>query len=275
MDKLINGKELSRQFLKKTRKKVRLLDKKPGLAIVLAGNDPSSHLYVKLKRYACESCEINFHKYVFDNDHSEQDIINSIEFLNADPETTGILVQLPLPAKYNPDNIISAMNFRKDIDGYHPINRENMQKCDYKLMPPLPGAIIELVKSTGTQIENKNIVILCNSPLFADPLNCVGGKKNKVQVVTLKDDWEKATKQADILIVGVGKPKLITKDKIKKHAIIIDVGINQVGTEKQVIGDVDIDDVLSTVDYITPVPGGVGPMTIAILLKNLAELKTF
>jgi len=130
-----------------------------------------------------------------------------------------------------------------------------------------------MIKSTGEVIENKQICVLCNTPMFADPFKCVWQAKNTIEVITTKDNWSEATKKADILIVAVGNPNLITKDSIKQDAIIIDVGINKVG--KQIIGDVDLDDVIEKVKYISPVPRGVGPMTIAMLLKNLVELKTF
>ncbi|NQT49183.1 bifunctional 5,10-methylenetetrahydrofolate dehydrogenase/5,10-methenyltetrahydrofolate cyclohydrolase [Candidatus Kuenenbacteria bacterium] len=271
-DKIIDGKELSRKFLQKIKEQARELDSKPGLAAVLIGDDPSSHLYVKLKRYACDECEINFHKYVFEDNQTDEDIINCIEFLNKDPETTGVIVQLPLPEKYNTEKIIAALDYRKDIDGFHPKNQESMKKCDYKIMPPLPLAIIELVNSTKEIIENKNIVVLCNHKLFGDPFNCHWAKNNTVNILTLEDlGWKKKVAQADILIVAIGCVQLITSDMIKQDAIIIDVGINQLGDI--VVGDVDFGGVLKKAKFITPVPGGVGPMTIAMLLQNLIELK--
>jgi len=270
-DKIINGKELSKKFLQKTKEQIRELGIKPGLAAILIGNDPSSQLYIKLKRHACNDCEIDFHQYHFEGDYTEEELIDCIKFLNNDLETTGILIQLPLPPKYNTEKIIKALDYRKDIDGFHPTNRAKMQKCEYRLLPPLPLAIVELVNSTGQEIKNKEIVILCNHLLFAAPFSCVWGKDNQVKAKTLEDkDWQTAVKKADILIVAIGKPLFINTDMIKKDATIIDVGINKLGDK--IVGDVDYNSVLNKVKFITPVPGGVGPMTIAMLLHNLVQL---
>ncbi len=270
-DKIINGKELSKKFLQKTKEQIRELGINPGLAAILIGNDSASHLYVKLKKHACNDCDINFHQYLFEGDYTEKEIIDCIKFLNNDPETTGILIQLPLPPKYNTERIIKALDYRKDIDGFHPKNHEKMQKCEYRLLPPLPLAIVELVNSTGQEIKNKEIVILCNHLLFAAPFSCVWGKDNKVKAKTLEDKkWQTAVKKADVLIVAIGKPLFINTDMIKKDATIIDVGINKLGDK--IVGDVDYNSVLNKVKFITPVPGGVGPMTIAMLLRNLVQL---
>ena len=273
-NKILNGKTLAEKFLKKIHRQVSKMTGPPGLAAILVGDDPASTLYVKLKKEACDKCGIHFHSYLFDKNCSEEEIIKSIEFLNQDPETHGILVQLPLPKKFNTEKIISSIDYRKDIDGFHPKNRANMKKCVYKVMPPLPQGIIELVNSAKIKIENKNIVILCNHKIFSQPFICVWGDKNKITTVTLKEkNWQQDVAKADLLIVCVGQANLITENLIKKNAIVIDVGINKINDK--VVGDVDLKNVLDKVSFISPVPGGVGPMTIAMLLQNLVKIKEF
>lgn len=270
-NRILDGKKIAEKFLKKIASEVGKMTTVPGLAAILIGDDPASTLYVRLKKEACEKCGIHFHCYFFDQNCPEEAIIKSIEFLNHDPETHGILVQLPLPKKFNADNIISSIDYRKDIDGFHPKNQANMKKCVYKVMPPLAQGIIELVNSTKIKIKNKNIVILCNHKLFGQPFVCVWGEKNQLTTVTLKEkNWQDAVKLADVLLVCVGKPKLITENLIKENAIIIDVGINKVNGK--IVGDVDLKNVLEKVSFISPVPGGVGPMTIAMLLRNLVTI---
>jgi methylenetetrahydrofolate dehydrogenase (NADP+) / methenyltetrahydrofolate cyclohydrolase len=272
-DKIINGKYLSQTFTQKVKENLREMDQKPSLAIVLLGDDPSSHLYVKLKDRACDDCDIDFHKYLFEDNSNTNDVIATIDFLNKDPEVDGILVQLPLPEQYDTDKIISAIDYRKDIDGFHPTNREKMTKCEYTMLPPLPAGIIEMVKATDEEIKNKRVTILCNHKIFGDPFKCEWGKDNDVQVVTTEDEgWKTFVAAADVLVVSVGLPFFITKDMIKEDCIIIDVGINKLD-DGEVVGDVNIADVAKKVKFISPVPGGVGPMTIAMLLTNLVKLK--
>jgi len=271
MDKIIDGKKLSEEILAEIYKEVRLRKTKPGLAAILIGEDPSSHLYVKLKKTACEKCDILFHKYLFEDEYKTEDIIDVINFLNKDEETQGILVQLPLPAGLDTDKIISSIDPTKDVDGFHPENLKKLKTCNHKIASPLILGIMELIKSTGEQIENKNICILCNHKIFGEPFHCFFSKSNTITIVTPKDKhFKDAVKGADVLIVSIGKKKFINKEMIKEDAIIIDVGINK--TKNGVVGDVDFKDVLKKVKFITPVPGGVGPMTVAMLLKNLVLL---
>jgi methylenetetrahydrofolate dehydrogenase (NADP+)/methenyltetrahydrofolate cyclohydrolase len=271
-DKILDGKKLSEKILKKIQKQVAKMEALPGLAAILVGDDPASTLYIRLKKEACEKCGVHFHCYFFGENCSEEEIVKSIEFLNHDPDTHGILVQLPLPPKFNTEKIISSIDYRKDIDGFHPKNHANMKKCVYKVMPPLAQGIIELIKSSKIKIENKNIVVLCNHKIFSQPFICVWGKTNKIITVTLKEkNWRHEVVQADLLIVCVGQANLITENLIKKDAIVIDVGINKVNDK--VVGDVDLKNVLDKVSFISPVPGGVGPMTIAMLLQNLVTIK--
>ncbi|MFH0779773.1 MAG: bifunctional 5,10-methylenetetrahydrofolate dehydrogenase/5,10-methenyltetrahydrofolate cyclohydrolase [Parcubacteria group bacterium] len=286
INKLIDGQFLSQKIITKIKKQVDLMPRQPGLAAVLIGDDERSQLYVKLKKAACEKCGIFFHAYKFSNDCDEKQILECIDFLNKDDEVNGILVQLPLAKKFNTDKIINAIDYKKDIDGFHPINRQNMKKCVYKIIPPLPLAIIELENSTKEIIKNKKIVVLCNNKIIGGPFKCVWGKDNDLKILDLNDKWKDAVKEADVLITAIGKPKFIKKNMIKEGVIVVDAGINKIqsarhkaqnkskikNSKSKIVGDVDFKDVLSTVKFITPVPGGVGPMTIAMLLTNLVKI---
>ena len=297
-NKLLDGKSLSEKIIKEIRATVLDMDEKPGLAAILVGDDPSSHLYVRLKKKACDFCNVHFSQYLFNDAHSDKDVIEAIEFLNKDPQVHGILVQLPLPAKFNTDKIIAAIDPKKDVDGFHPENVKRLGYCATKnngTVPTLPFAlcplpfaatvsplvlgIVELIKETKEIIENKKIVILCNHKIFGAPFHCFYGKNNDITIITPAstaqaggpdEDYKTAAAEADVLIVSVGRPNFIKARSIKQDAIVIDVGINKVDDE--LVGDVDFRDALNKVKFITPVPGGVGPMTIAMLLRNLIML---
>jgi len=269
--KIIDGKVIAQKIKNKIKKQVDKMEKKPGLAAVLVGDDKASAQYVKLKKKACEYTGINFHKYYFEGDYSQKDIIEAIEFLNSDKDIDGILVQLPLPKKYNENKIISAIDPKKDVDGFHPDNLKKLRAGKPKIISPAALGILELIKATKKPLENKNIVIVCNSKLFSEPLQYLLAKNNKVKAIApTHKELKKICSQADILIVAIGKAEFIEKNLIKKGAIVIDVGINQLDGET--VGDVNFFDVAEKVGYITPVPGGVGPMTVAILLENVFKL---
>ena len=278
-NKLLDGKSLSEKIIKEIRSTVLNMNEKPGLAAILVGDDPSSHLYVRLKKKACNFCDVLFSQYLFNNTHSDKDVIDAIEFLNKDPQVHGILVQLPLPAKFNTDKIIAAIDPKKDVDGFHPANLKRLESCDLQVVSPLVLGIVELIKETKETFENKKIVILCNHKIFGAPFHCFYGTNNNITIITPAstaqaggpdEDYKTAAAEADVLIVSVGRPNFIKARSIKQDAIVIDVGINKVDDE--LVGDVDFRDALNKVKFITPVPGGVGPMTIAMLLRNLLAL---
>jgi len=270
LNKLLDGKLLSEKIIKQIRAEVRNMNDKPGLAAILVGDDPSSHLYVKLKKKACDFCDVQFSQYLFNDAHSDKDVIDAIEFLNRDQQVHGILVQLPLPPKFNTDKIIAAIDPSKDVDGFHPENMKRLEACDLKIVSPLVLGIVELIKSTEEKIGNKKIVILCNHKIFGAPFHCFYGTNNNIRIITPDENYKTATAEADVLIVSVGRPNFIKAQSIKKDAIVIDVGINKVA--ENLVGDVDFKDAINKVKFITPVPGGVGPMTIAMLLRNLLTL---
>lgn len=268
---ILDGKKLSRQHLREIKAELKKLKRPPGLAAILIGDDPSSRLYVKLKKQACEKCDISFHGYYLSDDLLEEKIIETIKFLNNDNDINGILIQLPLPPKYDTDKIIQAIAPHKDVDGLLSIKHGKRKTKPAAIISPLVLGIVELIKSTGEKIKNKKIAILCNHKIFGEPFKYFYGANNHINIATLKDaNWRKQLRIADILIVAIGKAKFVKKEMIKNNAIVIDVGINKVNGKT--VGDVDFSDIKQKASFISPVPGGVGPMTIAMLLKNLLLL---
>lgn len=269
---IINGKVLAKTIKDEIKQKVAKMDEKPALAAILVGQDAASHLYVKLKEKACKYTGITFHKYLIDEDCPKQEILNVIEFLNTDRETDGILVQLPLPIKEWEDEIISAIDPKKDVDGFHQDTIKALLDGKPTIIPGLAQGIIELIESTKEPLEHKKCSIVCNNKIFSQPIEYL--LKNKIQKINTysptTSNLDKLLLKSDIIIVAVGKPNFITKNMIKPGCIIIDVGINKDGNKVQ--GDVDFDNIDELEGYITPVPGGVGPMTVAMLLRNVMEM---
>ncbi|MDD5341103.1 MAG: bifunctional 5,10-methylenetetrahydrofolate dehydrogenase/5,10-methenyltetrahydrofolate cyclohydrolase [Patescibacteria group bacterium] len=260
--KLIDGKILAEKIKLELRGKIIQMDKKPALASILIGNDPSSELYIKLKAKACLEVGIEFSSYFLSEDCGEEKIFEVIDFLNKDEQITGILIQLPLPKNFDTDKIIARISPEKDVDGFQPQS---------KIISPTVSGIIELIKSTGENLKNKKVVILSNSEKFAEPFKPLMRECN-VSYLSPKassSELKAQSSSADILIVAVGKPKSIKTDMVKKNSTIIDVGINKIAGKT--VGDVD-PEVDKVVAYRSPVPGGVGPMTIAMLLANVYKM---
>jgi methylenetetrahydrofolate dehydrogenase (NADP+)/methenyltetrahydrofolate cyclohydrolase len=241
------------------------------LAIILVGNDPASKLYVRLKQKACEHSGANFHKYLFDADAKEEQILETINFLNKDDETNGILVQLPLPDGFNEEKILSAIAIKKDIDALNPINQQALITGEAKIISPLAKSVEQLILNTNEQLAGKKIVVFANHPPLFNAIKFLFPNNDVEYASPAQPNWQEATKAADVLIVCVGRPNFINEQHIKSNTIIIDIGINKSASGKTV-GDVDFDSVKNIAGRITPVPGGVGPMTIAMLLKNLLAL---
>lgn len=271
MAQLIDGKKIADGILSDLKKKVALLSHKPGLAIILVGDDPASHLYVKLKNKAAEECGINMHIYCLNPDSSEKNIFEVIGFLNSDPDVHGIIVQLPLPDRFNEDRIITAIASKKDVDGFHPDNLRALASGSSEKPHVVSGlalGIMRLIESTGQDMEGKNVLIVSNSPVFAAPLLYLFKQHGlspfhaTPEIQHLPD----LVAQADILIVAIGKKNFIKKSWVKDGAIVIDVGTNRLRSGK-VVGDVN-PRAAEKAAFITPVPGGVGPMTVAMLLWN-------
>ncbi|MCX6745558.1 MAG: bifunctional 5,10-methylene-tetrahydrofolate dehydrogenase/5,10-methylene-tetrahydrofolate cyclohydrolase [Candidatus Parcubacteria bacterium] len=259
---LIDAKKIADEILLDIKKQVTKLETKPGLAAILIGDNPASKLYLKLKEKACQKVGIDFFSYFLDKNCPEEKVLEVINFLNNDQAIKGIILQLPLPEKFNQDKLIKAIKPSKDVDGFHPQS---------KVISPNVLGIIELIKSTKVDLKNKKVIILSNSEIFSQPFKKLL-PESKIEYVNPKShisDLISHTSKADVLIVAIGQAKFIKPNMVKKDSIIIDVGINKV--KGKTIGDVD-PEVDKVVAFRSPVPGGVGPMTVAMLLQNLLQL---
>lgn len=262
--KKINGKAIADEIKQEVADQVAKLNIKPSLAVVLVGEDPASHLYVSIKKKAAQESGIEIFLYNFEEDAKQDEILQTIKFLNNDKEIDAILVQLPLPEHLDEDKIISAINPKKDVDGFGP-NTKN-------IVSPLNMGIMQLLTSTQENLQNKSAVILARSKEFTQSLsnilNDFGIKTSAINPDS--SDIKSAAKDADIVISAIGKPESITSEHIKDKAILIDVGTTRVNGKT--IGDTDFESCAQKASHITPVPGGVGPMTVAMLLKNTISL---
>ncbi|MCR4280442.1 MAG: bifunctional methylenetetrahydrofolate dehydrogenase/methenyltetrahydrofolate cyclohydrolase [Candidatus Komeilibacteria bacterium] len=270
-DKIINGRILADRIIDQAAQRLRHSGQNAGLAAIMVGNNPASALYVSLKKKACEKVGITFSLYTLDRTTTTEAVLEIIDFLNTDPEMDGILVQLPLPDHLDATRIIAAIDPKKDVDGFHPVNRQALREGNSQA-PGLAEGIFLLLKSTGEALAGRQACVLANSDEFADAneayLKKQGLTANHAHITD--EDWSVKTKSADVLIVAVGSPLLIKKENIKRDAIIIDVGTNKMGDKT--VGDVDFNDVYDKCSHITPVPGGVGPVTIAMLIQNCLRL---
>ncbi len=283
--KIIDGKQTAADMRVELKEEVAKLAKDgivPGLGVVLVGDDPASRSYVTAKERACEEIGI----YSDDNrlavDASQQELLTLIDRLNADPKVNGILVQLPLPKHLNEAEVLLAINPDKDVDGFHPMNVGKMVVGEEAFLPCTPHGVIQLLLRSKVKIEGANVVIVGRSNIVGKPLaNMLIQKNNKGNATvtvchTRTKDLANHTRRADILIAAAGRPNTITADIVKEGVVVIDVGVNRVedATKKKgyrLVGDVDFEAVKEKASLITPVPGGVGPMTITMLLYNTVE----
>ena len=272
---IIDGKkeaELLRHEVKKEIDSLKLKNNKvPGLTVILIGDFVPSQIYVKNKEQKAKEVGINSEVVRFPKEVSEQEVLKKIKELNDNNAVSGILVQLPLPSQINKEKIINAINPLKDVDGFHPVNVGNLSSGYHATVPCTPLGCLFLIKKTESNLSGKHAVIIGRSNLNGKPMAQLLLKENcTVTIVHSKTkDLKIECLKADILVAAVGVPNLVKGDWVKKDAIVIDVGINKVGDK--IVGDVDFDNVKDKVRAITPVPGGVGPMTIACLLKNTLE----
>lgn len=269
---IIDGKNIAQKVkgdVKREVFKLKLQGINPGLAVVLVGENPASKIYVRNKQKACAEVGIYSKEYFLPENISQEELVNLIKKLNKDETIHGILTQLPLPSHINEFSVSSAICENKDVDVFNPVNVGKLVLGKSKLIPCTPAGIVELLDSTGISVEGKNCTVIGRSNIVGKPTAHLLTQKNAT--VTLCHSKTKnlndICKNSDILICAIGKPRFITADMIKKGATIIDVGINRDNSGK-VCGDVDFDSVSKVAGYITPVPGGVGPMTIAMLMKN-------
>lgn len=268
---LLDGKALSDKIKEELAKKVKGYLVKPCLAVIQIGNDEASNIYIKAKEKACDRIGINFIRVKFESDVNEQEVINKIVELNNDNYVNGILLQLPIPPKFNQYKLLNLINKNKDVDGLTDINAGLLFKGNNNLVPCTPLGIINLLKEYNIEISGKHAVVIGRSNLVGKPLAMLLLQNGATvtlchsKTVNLKE----FTKQADILISAVGKKDLITKDMVKDGVVVVDVGMNRV--EGKLYGDVDFENIKDIASYITPVPGGVGPMTVAMLLSNVVK----
>ncbi len=252
----------------------RLKDKgvEVALAVIQVGCDPASSVYVRNKKKACEYCEMGSVSHELPEETTEEELLSLIEKLNLDDKIGGILVQLPLPAHINEDRVIRAISPKKDVDCFHPENVGKLCIGEPGFLPCTPAGVIELLKRSGISIQGKECVVLGRSNIVGKPMSLLLLRENATVTVchSKTEDLKAVTKRADILVVAIGKPKFITADYVKEGAVVIDVGIHRMDDGK-LCGDVDFDEVAKKCSYITPVPGGVGPMTIAMLMQNLVS----
>jgi methylenetetrahydrofolate dehydrogenase (NADP+) / methenyltetrahydrofolate cyclohydrolase len=272
MKKILDGKKLAGEIRERLRAEVLDLKKKgivPGLAVVLVGSDPASEIYVSKKKKACEEIGIYSQSYELNESVSESELIELIKKLNEDEKISGILVQLPLPKHINEQKIIEAIDPKKDADCFHPENIGKMFLADPRFLPCTPAGILEILEKYEVEISGKDCVIVGKSNIVGKPLAVMLLNAGATVTVTHSRtvNLREKTLSADILISAAGKTGLITPDMVKQGAVVIDVGINRNEAGK-LTGDVDFEKVSQIASAITPVPGGVGPMTIAELLKN-------
>ncbi len=271
---IIDGKQVSSEIKTELGAEVNGLREKgitPTLVVVLVGDDPASKVYVGGKEKACALVGINSIKHELPESTSQKDLLKLVDKLNKDTSVNGILVQLPLPKQIDEHAIIMAIDPNKDVDGFHPVNVGALMIGTAKFMPCTPSGCIELLKRYSIQIEGRKAVVLGRSNIVGKPVAMMLLHNHATVEIchSRTRDLAGETKQADILIAGIGKPKFVTADMIKPGAAIIDVGINR--TEEGLCGDVDFNAAVEVASAITPVPGGVGPMTIAMLMRNTIE----
>ncbi len=286
MAEIIDGKKISSEIREKIKLNVEELRKKynsvPGLAVVLVGDDPASAVYVRLKGKGCDEAGIRSFEYILPGNTTKEELLSLIDKLNNDSEVNGILVQLPLPDHIHENDIINAIVPEKDIDGFHPINTGKMVANEECFYPCTPMGIQELIYRYVKDLKGKHLVVVGRSNIVGKPvMNMMLQKNERANCVvtvchTAAPDISVYTKQADILVVAAGQAHTVTGDMVKEGVVVIDVGVNRIpdpndSSKTKIVGDVDFESVSLKASAITPVPGGVGPMTIAMLLFNTVK----
>ena len=275
MAKIIDGKEISKQVKDELKDKVSALKaegKEICLAVIQVGNDPASTVYVGNKKKACAYIGIGSKSFELSEETTQDELLKLIDDLNKDESVNGILVQLPLPSHIDENAVIDAISPRKDVDGFHPENVGAMMIGKKGFLPCTPAGVIELLKRSDIEMSGKRCVVIGRSNIVGKPMSILMLRENATVTIahSKTKDLPSLCKEADILIVAVGKPKMIDDSYVKEGACVIDVGIHRDENNK-LCGDVDYDKVSPIAGAITPVPGGVGPMTIAMLMKNCVE----
>lgn len=287
MATIIDGRALAKEMREEIRQEAESFTGKtgvrPGLATVLVGDDPASHQYVRMKGKAADSAGFHSQQITLPSSTPHEELLGVVQGLNADPEIHGILVQLPLPDQIDEDEIIEAIDPSKDVDGFHPVNVGRLAIGDEDILAPCtPAGIVEMLVRYGYDPSGKHVVVIGRSNIVGKPLSLLllrkgrGGNATVTVAHSRTPDLAAMTRDADIVVAAVGRPDTVTRDMVKEGVVVIDVGSNRVddpGEERgyKWVGDVDYDGVSEVAEAITPVPGGVGPMTITMLLRNTLE----
>ncbi len=269
---IIDGKAVAARLRESLRERITRLTEKgnpPGLAVILVGDDPASRVYVNSKRKTCAALGIYSEEHALPGDIPEQALLELIDRLNADPKIHGILLQLPLPAHLDADKMLERIDPAKDVDGFHPVNVGKMVIGLESFLPCTPAGVMELIKETGISISGKECVVVGRSNIVGKPQAILLLREHGTVTVchSRTANLQEVCRRADILVAAVGKAEMITADYVKPGAVVIDVGINRTADGK-LVGDVHFASVAEVAGWITPVPGGVGPMTIAKLMEN-------
>jgi len=269
--KIIDGKEIARKIREEIKNEVAALKKKPGLAAIIVGDNPASEVYVGIKRKTCEEVGIYSEEFKLPEETKEEELLELIRRLNNDSNIHAILVQLPIPKHINVERVFSEISLKKDVDGFSSVNVGILVSGDEAAVPCTPKGIVRLLEDIGFEIEGKNAVVVGRSEIVGKPTALMLLNRNATVTIchSKTKNLSEITSKADILVAAVGKPKMITADMVKEGAVVIDVGINKV--DGKLIGDVDFENVKEKAGWITPVPGGVGPMTVAMLLENTLQ----
>ncbi len=275
MAKIIDGKMLASKIRQELKEEVNKLKEKsiyPKLAVIMVGNDKASEVYVKNKSKACNEVGIEFEEFLLKEDTTMEELLQLIENLNNRKDVYGILLQSPIPKHLDIRKAFNFISYKKDVDGFNPINVGKLLIGEDSFVSCTPYGVIKMLEEYNIEIEGKNAVVIGRSNIVGKPLaQCLLNKNATVTICHSKtQNLSNITKQADILLVAMGKPKFVTADMVKAGATVIDIGINR-NKEGKLVGDVDFDNVAPKVKYISPVPGGVGPMTIAMLMNNVVK----
>lgn len=272
MAELMNGKTVSAAKRAELKERVSALNNQGvqvGLAVIIVGNNSASRVYVNNKKKGCEEIGVNSYEYALPEETTQEELLTLIDELNNDSKVNGILCQLPLPAHIDEQAVINAINPEKDVDAFHPFNVGHIMIGDYTYLPCTPAGIMEILKFYNISVAGKKCVVIGRSNIVGKPMAMLLLKENgTVQICHSRtENLEEETSKADILVAAVGKADFVTADMVKNGAVVVDVGMNR-NSEGKLCGDVCFDEVEKKASYITPVPGGVGPMTITMLLEN-------
>ena len=272
---LINGKELAKEIRTNLKAKVEELKKEniyPKLAVIMVGDDKASNVYVRNKSKACNEIGIEFEEYLKDSNTTQEELIDLIKELNERKDVNGILLQSPIPKGLDIREAFNTIDYKKDVDGFNPVNVGKLAIGEDSFISCTPYGVIKMLEKYNIQVEGKRAVIIGRSNIVGKPLiQCLLNKNATVTVCHSRTkNIKKITKDADIIVAALGKAKFVTEDMVKDGAVVIDVGINR-NEEGKLVGDVDFENVSKKASYITPVPGGVGPMTIAMLMNNVVK----